>query len=175
MSRLHATLDELAESPLLRELRGFSTGQRKDENTLLAPYGISSEVGPTVAASVVDFFEAEAGVALRERLAALGIEPKSANHSPFAPKASGDGPGVAGKTFVITGTLSAPRDTIKERIESAGGKVAGSISKNTHYLVAGEGGGSKRDKAQELGITVLDEEGLEALFLASASAAAEEA
>ncbi len=174
LARLHANLAELADSAILRELRTLAPGQRKDENPLLAPYAIASEVGPTVAASVVDCFESEAGAALLAQLAELGIDPRSSNHAPFAAPASADGPGVAGKTFVITGTLSAPRDGIKERIEAAGGKVAGSVSKSTHYLVAGEGGGSKRDKAEALGVAILSEADLEALF-AAGSAAEEEA
>ncbi|MBP9223354.1 MAG: hypothetical protein KBF76_05770, partial [Verrucomicrobiales bacterium] len=73
-------------------------------------------------------------------------------------------------SFVITGTLSSPRDEIKERIESAGGKVSGSVSKNTDYLVAGEDGGSKLEKALALGVAVLTEEELEALFGAELAA-----
>jgi len=71
---------------------------------------------------------------------------------------------VAGKTFVVTGTLpTLTRDEAKMLIEAAGGKVAGSVSKKTDYLIAGEAAGSKLDKAQQLGITVLDEAGLRAL------------
>ncbi|MBA3624202.1 MAG: hypothetical protein H0W48_07070, partial [Methylibium sp.] len=67
--------------------------------------------------------------------------------------------------FVLTGTLpNLTREEAKERIEAAGGKVAGSVSKKTDYLVAGEEAGSKLDKARELGIALLDEAGLEALL-----------
>jgi len=69
-----------------------------------------------------------------------------------------------GKTFVITGTLSIDRDEMKAFIESKGGKVSGSVSAKTSYVLAGEGGGSKRDKAEKLGVTILDEEGLEKLL-----------
>jgi DNA ligase (NAD+) len=66
----------------------------------------------------------------------------------------------AGKTFVLTGTLSAmTRDEAKEKIEQRGGKVSGSVSKKTDYVVAGEEAGSKMTKAQELGVRVLDEQG----------------
>ena len=82
-----------------------------------------------------------------------------------------DGAGVIGKTFVITGTLSAPREDIKERIEAAGGKVSGSISKNTDYLVAGEGGGSKLEKAISLGVSVISESALEALLVQRSASA----
>jgi DNA ligase (NAD+) len=73
--------------------------------------------------------------------------------------------GVAGKTFVLTGTLpTLGRDEARDMIEKAGGKVSGSVSKNTHYVVAGEEAGSKLTKAQELGVAILDEAGLRALL-----------
>jgi DNA ligase (NAD+) len=71
---------------------------------------------------------------------------------------------VAGKTFVITGTLSRPRDAIKAELLSLGAKVTGSVSSNTDYLVAGEEPGSKLTRARELGVQVLDEKGLAALL-----------
>jgi NAD-dependent DNA ligase len=64
---------------------------------------------------------------------------------------------LAGKTFVLTGTLSIERDEMKRLLEAKGAKVSGSISAKTHYLVAGEGGGSKRDKAEKLGVAIIDE------------------
>lgn len=70
----------------------------------------------------------------------------------------------AGKTFVITGTLSMDRDAMKELIESKGGKVSGSVSAKTSYVLAGEGGGSKRDKAEKLGVSILVEEDLQKLL-----------
>ena len=73
--------------------------------------------------------------------------------------------GVAGKTFVLTGTLpTLGRDEARDLIEKAGGKVSGSVSKNTHYVVAGEEAGSKLTKAQELGVAILDEAALRALL-----------
>ena len=71
---------------------------------------------------------------------------------------------LAGKTFVLTGALSRPRDAVKDELEAFGAKVVGSVSKKTDYVVAGEDPGSKLAKAQELGVTVLDEAGLAALL-----------
>jgi DNA ligase (NAD+) len=173
LSRLHRSFGELSRSPILAELRTLKTGESKEKNPFLAPYEIASEVGPIVAASVLDFFQSAAGAAVLGRLVELGIDPQSDN---FGPKPSEDLGGadkpLVGKTFVITGTLSAPRDDIAARILSAGGKVSGSVSKNTHYLLAGEGGGSKLDKALTLGVAVIGEAELEGL-LAGGSAAEE--
>jgi DNA ligase (NAD+) len=73
--------------------------------------------------------------------------------------------GVAGKTFVITGTLpTLKRQEAADRIKAAGGRVSGSVSKKTEYLVAGSDAGSKLDKAQKLGVAILDEAGLLALL-----------
>ncbi|TMH33954.1 MAG: NAD-dependent DNA ligase LigA, partial [Betaproteobacteria bacterium] len=72
---------------------------------------------------------------------------------------------LAGKTFVLTGTLpTLTRDDAKDMIEAAGGKVSGSVSKKTDYVVAGEEAGSKLDKARELGVTVIDEDALRGLL-----------
>ena len=71
---------------------------------------------------------------------------------------------LTGLQFVLTGSMSAPREHFKERVERAGGKVVGSVSKKTDYLVAGEKAGSKLAKAQKLNISILDETGLEALI-----------
>ena len=72
---------------------------------------------------------------------------------------------LAGKTFVLTGTLSAPRDQVMERITLAGGKVMGSVSAKTDFVVAGESPGSKVSKAQKLGIEILDELALTKLLV----------
>ncbi len=79
--------------------------------------------------------------------------------------AAGSVEGIAGKTFVLTGTLpTLGRDEARDMIEKAGGKVSGSVSKNTHYVVAGEEAGSQLTKAQELGVAILDEAGLRKLL-----------
>ncbi|MCB1078702.1 MAG: NAD-dependent DNA ligase LigA, partial [Verrucomicrobiae bacterium] len=120
---------------------------------------------PAVANSALDFFQSQAGQAVLSRLDELGINPQSDNYAPKPAEVVGgaDKP-LAGKSFVITGTLSAPRDDIAARILAAGGKVSGSVSKNTSYLLAGEGGGSKRDKAETLGVTIIDEAELNRLL-----------
>ena len=65
---------------------------------------------------------------------------------------------VYNKTFVITGTLSIPRDEVKEKLESLGAKVTGSVTKKTDYVIVGDAPGSKEEKAKELGITIINEE-----------------
>ena len=164
LSRLHEDFGELVNSEILEELRTLKTGQRKEDNEKLAPFSIESEVGPTVAGSVLEFLGSEAGRAFIHGLSELGIDPKSDNYAPM-PAEAGDEEErpYAGKTFVITGKLSAPRNEIAESITRLGGKVTGAISKNTDFLVAGEGGGSKRDKAESLGVAIISEEELRSM------------
>jgi DNA ligase (NAD+) len=102
------------------------------------------------------FFRSEAGKTVLEKLRELGINPKSDNFAP-TPTAVKEGRLFTGKTFVITGTLSAPRQEFKKLIEDNGGKVSGSISSKTEFLLSGEGGGSKQAKAESLGVPVIDE------------------
>jgi len=114
-----------------------------------------------VAQSIHTFFAQPHNREVVEQLRAAGIQ--WAEHEGSVVE-SGPQP-LAGKTFVLTGTLPGlGRDDAKALIEAAGGKVAGSVSKKTHYVVAGEEAGSKLDKARELGLTVLDEAGLRALL-----------
>lgn len=116
-------------------------------------------IGPTIAESVARFFADPNNQAEVDRLRGLGIRFAAA---PRARRA--DGP-LAGKTLVLTGTLArASREEAKARIEAAGGRVATSVSKKTDYVVAGAEAGSKLRRAEELGIAVLDEDGLERLI-----------
>ena len=100
-----------------------------------------------------------------QRFVQLGLKPRSDNFSPRPAEAAASGMmPLAGKTLVITGTLSLPRSEYKALIEQKGGKVTGSISRSTSYLLAGEGGGSKRDKASSLGVTVISESDLQSMI-----------
>ncbi|RZL09824.1 MAG: NAD-dependent DNA ligase LigA [Rubrivivax sp.] len=123
------------------------------------------DVGPVVAQSIRTFFDQAHNAEVVEQLRAAGVS--WAEHEPSAEADAAALP-LYGLTLVLTGTLpTLSREQAKEMIEAAGGKVAGSVSKKTHYVVAGEEAGSKLDKARELGITVLDEDGLKALLPAS--------
>jgi DNA ligase (NAD+) len=158
VARIHRDLSEVAGSPILAELATFVTGQSKDKSERIGPLKISGELGPAAAGSLVSFFSSDAGQRLLERLSTLGLNPRSSNYAPLpAEPGAGEALPLAGKIFVITGTLSASRDEFAARIETCGGKVSGAVSKNTSYLLAGEGGGSKLEKALALGIPVLDE------------------
>ena len=148
---------EIAESEILAELLRDTRATAKKQNEFLAKYSITGDVGPAVAETIITFFKSEAGQHVISRLAELGIDPVSDNYLPVAAEADLSALPLAGKTFVITGTLSIDRDAMKELIESKGGKVSGSVSAKTNYVLAGEGGGSKRDKAEKLGVTILDE------------------
>lgn len=116
-------------------------------------------IGPIIARSIVDWTQRKTNIDLVARLKKAGLNPKIARAAPVL-----SGGQLAGKTFVITGTLSKPRDEIAALIKSAGGKVTDSVSKKTDYVVAGESPGSKLAKAQQLGVTVLDEAALNRLL-----------
>jgi DNA ligase (NAD+) len=119
-----------------------------------------NDVGPVVAQSIHTFFAQPYNREVAEQLRACGITWEEHDGTgDLSPKP------LAGKTFVLTGTLpTMSRDEAKDLIEAAGGKVSGSVSKKTHYVVAGAEAGSKLDKAQELGVAILDEAGLKALL-----------
>ena len=141
LARHFGALDRLMDAPL--------------ERLLEVP-----DVGPTVAQSVRTFFDQPHNREVVEQLRAAGVTWDE--HDGAAVATAG---ALGGRTFVLTGTLpTLSRDDAKALIEAAGGKVAGSVSKKTHYVVAGEEAGSKLDRARELGIEVLDEAGLRALL-----------
>jgi len=130
----------------------------------LASYRLSPDAGTVVAESVTSFFASEAGKHVIEKMEELGIHPASGNYAPKPAEADLSSLPLTGKTFVITGTLSKDRDEMKEFLESKGAKVSGSVSAKTDYLLAGEGGGSKRDKAEKIGVKVIGEDELAALL-----------
>jgi len=112
-----------------------------------------NDIGPKVAATVREFFSNRRNLALIERLRKAGLT--------FTAEKKVRGTALAGLTFVLTGTLpTLTREAAKERIEAAGGKVSGSVSKKTSYVVAGEEAGSKLANAEKLGVPVLDEAAL---------------
>ncbi|HVT72200.1 MAG TPA: NAD-dependent DNA ligase LigA [Lacunisphaera sp.] len=111
--------------------------------------GVPSDIGPAVAASTLEFLAGEPGRRLLAKLAKLGIDPQGTVVEAGR---------FTGKTFVLTGTLPAmKRDEAEQRILAAGGKVSGSVSKKTSYVLAGAEAGSKLDKARELGVPIIDE------------------
>ncbi len=125
------------------------------------------DVGPVVARSIRTFFDQPHNREVVEQLRAAGVT--WPEHEPSAAADAASLP-LFGKTLVLTGTLpTLSREEAKALIEEAGGKVAGSVSKKTHYVVAGEEAGSKLEKAQALGVPVLDEAGLKSLLAASGS------
>ncbi|MBT0571799.1 NAD-dependent DNA ligase LigA [Curvibacter sp. CHRR-16] len=120
-----------------------------------------NDVGPVVAHSIRTFFDQAHNVEVVEQLRACGV------HWPEGEPVQPTAMPLAGQTFVLTGTLpTLSREQAKALLEAAGAKVAGSVSKKTSYVVAGAEAGSKLDKAQELGIPILDETGLQALLAA---------
>ncbi|HEY3762631.1 MAG TPA: NAD-dependent DNA ligase LigA [Verrucomicrobiae bacterium] len=119
--------------------------------------GIVTKVGPVVAKSVLDFFVHENGKKILKRMKGLDIKPASEKVSASAAVAAANLP-FAGKTFVLTGTLpTMTREDASAKIETLGGKVSGSVSGNTDYVLAGAEAGSKLDKAQKLGVKIIDE------------------
>jgi DNA ligase (NAD+) len=126
--------------------------------TRLAAGGLKArlaEVGPVAAASVLDFFAAPAGQRVLQRIREIGIRPENEAIKIASRAAAGS---FAGKTIVLTGTLpTLTREAATAKVEAAGGKVSGSVSKKTDYVLAGAEAGSKLEKARELGIKILDE------------------
>jgi DNA ligase (NAD+) len=176
LARFHQTIGDVANSPLLRGVLEYhEKREQKSSNDATKEIadrliqagfakpskskaekarGITTEVGPVVAQSVLDFFASAAGKKILRRIKELAIHPKSEKVS--AKKAL-ELPLVE-KTFVLTGTLpSMTREEATEKIEALGGHVTGSVSKKTDYVLAGAEPGSKFDKAKELGVRIIDE------------------
>ncbi len=171
LARFHENMEDVVDSTLLRDVLDYHAkgkSERKEiaERLIRAGFakrskskidkqsGIVTEVGPVVAKSVLDFFASDAGKKILRRMKQLGIEPKSEK---ISTKKAAQLP-LAGKTFVLTGTLpSMTRDEATVKIEALGGHVSGSVSKNTDYVLAGAEPGSKIDKAKQLGVRVIDQ------------------
>jgi DNA ligase (NAD+) len=136
---------------LARHFGGFDALMQADEEALQQV----RDVGPVVAASIARFFREPHNLDVVQQLRKLGMTWSESRGESATERT------LAGKTFVLTGALpSLSRDDAKELIELHGGKVSGSVSKKTDYVVAGTDPGSKYEKARELGVAVLDEEEL---------------
>jgi DNA ligase (NAD+) len=134
---------------LVEAFRDLDTLSAQSVDNLQDIYGI----GPEVAQSVASFFREQRNVEMIHRLLSAGIRPAA----PPAPEAGEETP-LTGKTIVFTGVLSIERSDAKSAVEAAGGKVTGSVSRKTDYVVVGADPGSKLDKARELGVTILTED-----------------
>jgi DNA ligase (NAD+) len=192
LAQVHDSLDALAVSPVLRDIRDL--GEKEAERSAISPKSRKrpptndaekarreqrhaaltaeieaiearlarsgakarlTEVGPVAAAAVLDYFASERGRKVLHRLRQLGIHPAGAAASRSTATPAGP---LAGKTFVLTGTLpTLTRDEASKLIREAGGNVSGSVSKNTDYVLAGAEAGSKLEKARQLGVKVIDE------------------
>jgi DNA ligase (NAD+) len=115
-----------------------------------------NEVGPRIAQSIAEFFQEPKNIELIKRLREARLT--------LTGRKKERGTKLAGKTFVLTGTLSQPRDLVKKMIEDAGGRVTGSVSKSTDYVIAGADAGSKLDKAKQLRVAVINEEEMQKLL-----------
>lgn len=171
LARFHDNIEDVAHSQLLRDVIEYHEKEKSDraeiaERLIKAGFakpskskadkdrGIVTEVGPVVARSVLEFFASSTGKKILRRMKELGIQPKSERVSA---KKAAELP-LAGKTFVLTGTLpSMTREEATEKIEALGGHVTGSVSKKTDYVLAGAEPGSKFNKAKEFGVRIIDE------------------
>jgi DNA ligase (NAD+) len=150
-----------AAQALARELRSLDAIAAADEDQLAAVEG----VGPTIAAAIAEWFDDERHRRLVERIEAGGAQVEDEG------TAGGPGP-LAGVTVVVTGTLAShSRDAAAAAVQERGGKISGSVSKKTSFVVAGDSPGSKYDKARQLGVPILDESGFQLLLDDGAEAA----
>lgn len=141
-----------------RSIEKIQAAALQDQELALQTLMQVPDVGPIVANSLIDFFTEAHNQQVITELLAAGLTPQAPAEIVLAE-------GVAGKTFVLTGTLpTLSREQAQAMIEAVGGKVSGSVSKKTDYVVAGEAAGSKLEKAQALGVAILDEEGLHRLL-----------
>jgi DNA ligase (NAD+) len=171
LAKFHKDIEDVAHSQFLRDVLEYHKKEKNEraeiaERLIRAGFtkpskskadkerGIVTEVGPVVAQSVLDFFASSAGKKILRRMKELEIQPKSERVSA---KKAAELP-LAGKTFVLTGTLpSMTREEATEKIEALGGHATGSVSKKTDYVLSGAEPGSKFDKAKELGVKIIDE------------------
>ena len=139
--------------------RGYVALEAEGANKLK----FTNPLGSVSTRKLLAYFNSAAGQAVLATLESLGINPAA---SGFIENMNNqvEGP-LSGMTFVLTGALSRPRPEFEKMIAAAGGKATGSVTKNTTYLVAGEGGGSKRDKAAKLGIPIIGEEQLRGMLI----------
>jgi DNA ligase (NAD+) len=132
---------------LAREFGGLEALMAATADSLQAIH----DIGPVVAQHIIDFFAEQHNRAVIDKLVNAGVHWPRVERPATLP--------LAGKTFVLTGTLSMPRVELKAKLQALGAQVTGSVSKNTDYVVVGENPGSKHDKAVKLGIEILDEAG----------------
>ncbi|HEU5419265.1 MAG TPA: NAD-dependent DNA ligase LigA [Streptosporangiaceae bacterium] len=130
------------------------------------------DVGPTIAGSVREWFGVDWHAAIVDKWRAAGVQLAQAGWTPPPPAPDSSAAPLSGVTVVLTGTLTGrTREEAAEAIQALGGKVSGSVSRRTRFVVAGENAGSKLDKAATLGVPVLDESGLDVLLSEGAAAA----
>lgn len=139
-------------------LRLLAAGAAAPSKGAKHPRDVNTAIGPVAARATIGWFAGEEGRQTVARFAQYGIQPAPEQSASVAASP------LAGKIFVITGTLSRPREEIAAEIRRHGGTVTGSVSRKTSFVLAGEEAGSKLDKARELGVPVLDEAGLHALL-----------
>jgi len=156
LQRLKSSLQEVeAKGTVDKKERTSLKGRIKTRKKKLLTVGLSEEIGPVVARSILEFFKSKAGQQVLKRLDKLKIYPTGSLG--VNPGITGGLP-LTGKMFVLTGTLpTLSRDEASAIIRDAGGSVTGSVSKNTDYLLTGESAGSKFDKAKELGVKIISE------------------
>lgn len=135
-----------------------------DVSLSVAKLELITPIGPVAIETLISYFHSAAGKYVLERLQTLEIEARSENSMR---NKTMTGSALLDKVFVLTGSLSEPRPDVARQIEAAGGKVSGSITKNTDFLVAGTGGGSKRSKAEKLNIPIIDEAKLREMLSAA--------